>query len=91
VDEAPFRWNITRRSQLGGLVEGSPPPTYAGFIDDLQQCGARVIALCDNGDLFFVGRSPESLFDHLSGLLFDSSWARRLWLVQFSAEGLRYD
>jgi len=91
VNEAPFRWDITRRSQLGGLVEGVALPTYAGFIDGLQQCGARVIGLCDDGDLFFIGRSPESLFDHLSGLLFDLSWTRRLWLVQFSAAGLGCD
>lgn len=89
--EVPFRWDITRRSQLGTLIEGALPPTYGGFVDDLQQCGARVIGLCDDGDLFFVGRSPESLFDHLDGLLFDSSWARRLCLVQFSAAGLGSD
>lgn len=41
MNEAPFRWDITRRSQLGGLVEGVALPTYAGFIDGLQQCGAR--------------------------------------------------
>jgi len=47
-------------------------------------CCARILALCDNADLCFVGRSPENLFDHLSGLLSDSSWSRRLQLLQFS-------
>jgi hypothetical protein len=37
-----------------------------------------------NGDLCFIGRSPESLFDLLSGLLFDTLWADRMRLVQFS-------
>jgi hypothetical protein len=31
-----------------------------------------------------VGRSPENFFDHLSGLLIDSSWSQRVQLLQFS-------
>ena len=47
-------------------------------------CCARILAFCDNADLCFVGRSPENFFDHLSGLLIDSSWSQRVQLLQFS-------
>lgn len=47
--------------------------TFPGFQEQLLVACARVLALCDNSSLYFVGRSPESIFDHLSGLLFDTS------------------
>jgi hypothetical protein len=55
-----------------------------GFLDDLLPCCAKIIGFSDDSDLYFIGRSPESLFDHLSGLLLETSWAERLRLVQFS-------
>jgi hypothetical protein len=82
--QQPFRWNIQRRNELGGLLDGPEAETYPGFLDDLLLCCAKVIGYSDDSDLYFVGRSPESLFDHLSGLLLDSTWAERLRLVQFS-------
>lgn len=81
----PFRWNLARRRQLGSLLEGPAAPVYGGFLDDLLCTAARVIGLCDNGDLYFVGRSLESMFDLLSGLLLDSSWCERLELIHFSS------
>jgi hypothetical protein len=47
-------------------------------------CCSRIIAFADDSNLVFVGRSPESIFDYLSGLLFDSSWFERLELLHFS-------
>src|SRR5215831_12531839 len=82
--QPPFRWNVQRRNELGGLLDGPEAETYPGFLDDLLLCCAKVIGDSDDSDLYFVGGSPESLFDHLSGLLLDSSWAGRLHLVQFS-------
>ena len=58
--------------------------TYSDFTQDVMGCCARILALCDNADLCCVGRSPENLFDHLSGLLIDSSWSQRVQLLQFS-------
>ena len=84
----PFRWNIAKREQLGRLVEGNadvPPPT---FIDAIQVCCARVLAFSDDADLVFVGRSPESLFDYLSGLLAPTSWAERCTLVNLALRNL---
>ena len=83
----PFRWNITQRAQLGRLPDAHPPATYDGFEDELLRCCARVTAFAGESDPIFVGRSPEPLFDVLSGLLLDTSWATRLGLLNIS---LRY-
>jgi hypothetical protein len=82
--ELPFRWDLTRRNQLGSLVEGEAAATYNSFSDHLLACCSRAVAFAGDSDLIFVGRSPESIFDHLSGLLFDSSWFNRLELLHFS-------
>ncbi|HLL14841.1 MAG TPA: hypothetical protein VK388_07250 [Pyrinomonadaceae bacterium] len=82
--EIPFRWDITRRNQLGSLVEGEAAATYCDFREHLLSCCSRVLAFAGDSDLIFVGRSPESVFDHLSGLLFDTSWFDRLELLHFS-------
>src|SRR5207244_13621968 len=84
----PFRWDLTRRSQLDSLVEGTHPETCSELLEPLLPCAVRVLAFAGDADLVFVGRSPESLFDLLSGLLFDSSWFERLVLLHFSMYGL---
>ncbi len=82
--EMPFRWDLSRRNQLGTLAKGESATSYTTFLDHLLPCCSRVIAFAGDSDLIFVGRSPESIFDHLSGLLFDSSWLDRLELLHFS-------
>jgi hypothetical protein len=74
----PFRWDITRREQLGRLLSGESAESYPQFLDDLRVCCARVLAMAGDSRLVFVGRSPESLFDYSSGALADTSWADRL-------------
>ncbi len=81
---APFRWDIARREQLGGLVEGELAPVYDGFEVDLAQCAARVIAESAGSDIVFVGRSPEHLFDYLSGIFATVPDAIRLQLLHYS-------
>ena len=61
--EAPFRWDPSRRAQLGTLLRGEPAERYPEFLDDLRECCARVVARADDGRLVFVGRSPESIHD----------------------------
>lgn len=80
----PFRWDVRKREQLGGLLEGQPAEAYPEFWDDLRVCCARVLSACQDGRLVCVGRSPESLFDYLSGALNQSSWATRLSLLNIS-------
>lgn len=78
------------------IPEGSPAPSLpldepsyypANALGEMSSDCARIVALSNNADLFFVGRSLESLFDYLSGLLSDTDWAERLWLLQFSWYG----
>lgn len=82
--QIPFRWDLTRRKNLGSLVDGEQAESYPAFDDHLLPCCSRVLGFGGDSDLIFVGRSPESIFDHLSGLLFDSSWFDRLELLHFS-------
>ncbi len=86
--EPPFRWDLRFRESLGGLLDGPQAPAYPEFRADLLACAARCLALSYNGDLCFLGRSPESLFDLLSGLLLDTPWADRLRLIPFSMRTL---
>lgn len=82
--ETPFRWDFSRRNRLGGLINGERAWTYDAFSEHLLRCCARVLALAGDSDLIFVGRSPESIFDHSSGLLLDTTWFERLELLHFS-------
>jgi hypothetical protein len=84
----PFRWNIAYREQLGRLISDDPTPVDPGLIDTLQACAARVLALARNSDVLFIGRSPENLFDYLSGILAPTSWADRCSLVNLSLRDL---
>ncbi len=77
----PFRWDVTRRSQLGSLPEIELPETYPQFEEDLLTCSARILAFAGDSDLVFVGRSPQPLFDLLSGLLAETSRSDRLRLL----------
>ena len=82
---APFRWNITKREQLGKLIaDGEVAETYPEFLKDLEICCVRTLAFCDNADLVFIGRSPESIFDYLSGILEKTSWNKRCSLLNLS-------
>ena len=82
----PFWWDITRRNQLGTLPDIELPETYPQFEEDLLTCSARVVAFAGDSDLVFLGRSPQLLFDLLSGLLMETSWSDRLRLLNI---GLR--
>jgi hypothetical protein len=82
----PFRWDITQRSQLGSLPEVELPEAYPEFEKDLLTCAARVLAFAGDSNLVFVGRSPQPLFDLLSGLLIETTWSDRLQLLNI---GLR--
>jgi hypothetical protein len=80
----PFRWDITKREQLGSLVAGPWEEPYPGFLWELQRCCARILALSDNSDLVFIGRSPENIHDYLCGLLADTAWRARPILLNIS-------
>ncbi|NIK60251.1 hypothetical protein [Kribbella shirazensis] len=79
----PFRWDLVRPDQLGSLLDGVEvrKPFY---LEDLVRCAARVLGQSGNGDLYFVGRSVDSLFDLLSGALAATDWSSRLHQLPLS-------
>jgi hypothetical protein len=64
-----FRWDLARREQLGRLLAKTPPARFPfpEFVEQTREAAARVLAASDDGDLWFVGRSLESVFDYLAG------------------------
>jgi hypothetical protein len=64
----PFRWDLVTPAQLGSLLAGRPEPDL-WFRDALVECAGKVLARCGGGDLVFVGRSLDSMFDLLGGAL----------------------
>lgn len=80
----PFRWDIRRREQLGTLLTGDRPSMRPGFVEDLRGCAAKAVAAAGDAELVFIGRSPESLFDYLSGVFAGHPWETRLALVNLS-------
>jgi len=89
MDEAapikPFRWNLAKREQIGALADVAAAETYPGFAEHLRTTAALVLARAGDSDLVFVGRSPECLFDYLSGMLAQVPGAPSLTLFHFSA------
>lgn len=78
VDETvPFRWDLVTPDQLGSLVVGTAPPDL-WFLNELIACAGKVLARSGNGDMVFVGRSLDSMFDLLSGALADKTGGRQL-------------
>ncbi|HEY2674771.1 MAG TPA: hypothetical protein VGJ07_30930 [Rugosimonospora sp.] len=67
---APFRWDLITPDHLGSLLAGTAEPDL-WYLDDLARCAGKVLARSGNGDLLFVGRSLDSMFDLLSGVLAD--------------------
>lgn len=80
----PFRWDVSRPHALARL-DASPAFLDAALLHDLRVCAARVIDAAGDADLVFVGRSPESLFDYLTGVLRGTAWQARLDLLAYSA------
>lgn len=83
----PFRWDLVRPDQLGSMLDGvEVAPLF--FLDGLVECAARVLGQCADGELYFVGRSVDSLYDLLSGALADTGWSSRLHPLPLSLYGL---
>lgn len=92
----PFRWDVRRREQLGRLLEAPaaprpywfpPSPHWDETLSEIRTCSARVVARAGDARLVFIGRSPESLFDYLTGALANTAWADRCDLLNVSMPG----
>lgn len=82
----PFRWDLVTPDQLGSLLDGVPTPTLR-FAEELTVTAAKVLARSGGGDLYLVGRSPDSIFDLLTGALGGTEQAGRLHRLAFSHRG----
>jgi hypothetical protein len=82
--DSPFRWNLTHEHHLGSLLKGEKAFVYPMFYKELLDCAVRTLAFAGDSDIYFVGRSPESLFDFLSGILYGTDWCDRLTLLSLS-------
>ncbi|WP_293912030.1 hypothetical protein [Deinococcus sp.] len=86
----PFRWTLSRPEGLVRRPDSGPlTPLY--LFSELRSCAARVVGAAGERDLIFLGRSPESLFDYLSGVLHGTAWEGRLDLLLYSNRGNRVD
>ncbi|MEV6412907.1 hypothetical protein [Kribbella sp. NPDC051718] len=82
----PFRWDLVRPDQLGSMLD-DVPEVNLDYLDELIACAGKVLARCGDGDLYFVGRSVDSLFDLLSGAFVGTSWQDRLHPLPLSLPG----
>jgi hypothetical protein len=80
----PFRWDVSRRELLGSIPEVNAAESYPEFLSDLRRCAARVVYVAGDADLLFVGRSPESLFDYLSGIVHETRWPATVRMLNVS-------
>ena len=87
----PFRWNLKKREQLGSLLNNYKSESDLYYIDDIRECAAKVLARSDNRRLIFVGRSPENIFDYLSGVLQHTSWEEKLEHLNISNRAREID
>lgn len=80
----PFRWDMGNPRLKRRLGRGPALTLTAGQRDELLRLAIEVLRQAGEVDLVFVGRSPENLFDLLSGVLRDTTWRERLHLLQLS-------
>jgi hypothetical protein len=81
IAEPPHRWDLVTPDQLGSLPGGPGFP----YGNDLIVAAGQVIARSGGGDLFFVGRSPDSIFDLLGGAFDGVAAAPGLHRLAFSS------
>jgi hypothetical protein len=84
--DLPYRWDLVSPDNFGTLLDGVSTPRL-WFMPDLVECTAKVLARSGNGDLVFVGRSLDSMFDLLSGALSETDWRDRLHRLPLSFAG----
>lgn len=87
---APFRWDITRREQLGSWIENVPGfrPMRRDDLETLRITAARVLAMSEAAHLAFIGRTPEHFYDYLSGCFEGKTGLPDISLVPFSMRWL---
>jgi len=80
----PFRWNMGNPRLSRRLGPGASLQPPKGFKETLTQLAVEVLRAGQDVDFVFVGRSPENLYDFLSGALAETSWFGRTQQLQLS-------
>lgn len=80
----PFRWNLKKREQLGKLLDIEAGAAYGEYTEQLAQCASRVVARSANKKIVFVGRSPENIFDYLSGVFHQTGQENKIAILNIS-------
>lgn len=81
----PFRWDISKREQLGSLVDTTASDLSSCYYNnELRECAAKVVARSSDRKIVFVGRSPENIFDYLSGIFEGTSRESKIELLNIS-------
>ncbi len=82
----PFRWKIESSEQLGSLLDADFK-LEDWLLYKVRYCAARILTFSQDSRLIFVGRSLDSVFDYLSGILENTSWNDRLIRLNISLYG----
>ncbi|MFE0461809.1 hypothetical protein ACFW1A_21435 [Kitasatospora sp. NPDC058965] len=85
----PHRWDLLRPDRLGTLLDGADAPNL-WYLEELTDCAAKVLARGGDAELRFVGRSADSVFDLLGGVLTGTAWASRLARLPLSCPRLDF-
>ncbi|WP_433535612.1 hypothetical protein ACQPZK_26940 [Micromonospora sp. CA-249363] len=86
----PFRWNLVTPDRLGSLLDGDHHPDL-WFAAELVECSAKVLGRSGGGALHFVGRSMDSMYDLLTGVLADDPRLMRLPFSNLSEGWVPHD
>lgn len=85
----PFRWDPSRGDQVGDLLDGIPGPNI-WYWNDLVRCAVEVLGRSSGGGyVCFVGRSLDSVYDFLSGALWNTIMAERLIRLPISCKSAK--
>lgn len=82
----PFRWDLSKREQIGSWTKdvSKRPKLDDWLLNVIRKTAADILATSEGADLAFIGRTPETFFDYLSGSFHALSEAPNLHLLQFS-------
>ena len=64
----PFRWDLLAPDRLGSMLP-EVGEVDLWFLPDLLEAAGKVVARSGGGDLVFVGRSLDSMYDLLGAAL----------------------
>jgi len=81
---APFRWDMSSAEVARRVGRGLRAAVPGQMKESLLRCAVRVLLAAGDADLVFVGRSPESIYDFLSGAFAGTPARERLQLLQLS-------